>query len=73
LLYPGDDRGDHGRAAAGFVIAITVAWITIMIAAMRLDQRDSPCEEQCFAFSFAGWSNCLACCFVPLMIQQAAL
>ncbi|MDQ1473774.1 MAG: hypothetical protein QOJ99_5254 [Bryobacterales bacterium] len=63
--------GGNGGAAAGFVLGVTAAWIVILVGAMRLDQRDVPSEEQSFSFSFAGWSNCMACCFVPLMIQSA--
>jgi hypothetical protein len=68
-LYSRGYTGDNGGAAIEFVLAVTAVWIVTLVIAMRLDQGEVLPEEQSFSFSFASWSNCMAFCFVPLMIQ----
>jgi hypothetical protein len=64
-LYP----GGNVSAAAGFIFGVTAAWLAVIGMAMHMQADGVPSDEQDFSVSFAGWSNCMACCLVPLMIQ----
>jgi hypothetical protein len=59
-----------GTAAAGFVFSVTAAWAILIAVAARLDRRETvPAEDIDFSVRFAGLSNCMACCLVPLLMQ----
>jgi hypothetical protein len=62
--------GSDGTEAAGFVFAIAAAWMILTAAAARPDHRETvPADDLDFSVRFAGWSNCMACCLVPLFMQ----
>jgi hypothetical protein len=62
--------GRDGTAAAGFIGSITAAWMILIAVAARLDRRETvPADELDFSVRFAGLSNCMACCLVPLLVQ----
>ena len=65
-VYPDPD----GAAAAGLIFAITAAWVFSICVAARFDRRETvPDDDLDFSVRFAGWSNCMACCLVPLLMQ----
>jgi hypothetical protein len=62
--------GRDGTEAAAFVFAIAAAWMILIGVAARLDHRETvPADDLDFSVRFAGWSNCMACCLVPLLMQ----
>jgi hypothetical protein len=62
--------GSDGAEAAGFIFAIAAAWVVLTSLAARLDHADKAhADELDFSIRFAGWSNCMACCLVPLFMQ----
>jgi hypothetical protein len=65
-LFP----GGGGLHAAECIVAVPLGW-TAVIGAGAVLTRPEPLssEDAAFSVSFAGWSNCMAWCLVPLMAQ----
>jgi hypothetical protein len=62
--------GRQGGAAASLILEVAVAWVILIAVAARLDHRETvPADDLDFSVRFAGWSNCMACCLVSLLMQ----
>jgi hypothetical protein len=52
------------------VVAGAAAWVCLIAVAARLDRRETvTAEDLDFSLQFAGWSNSMAVCLVPLLLQ----
>lgn len=52
------------------VVAGTAAWVCLIAVAARLDRRETvTADDLDFSLRFAGWSNSMAVCLVPLLLQ----
>ncbi len=52
------------------VLAGAAAWVCLIAVAARLDRRETvTADDLDFSLQFAGWSNSMAVCLVPLLLQ----
>jgi hypothetical protein len=52
------------------VVAGTAARVCLIAVAARLDRRETvTADDLDFSLRFAGWSNSMAVCLVPLLLQ----
>jgi hypothetical protein len=72
LVMTGTQLFPAGEAslAAGLVLAVAIAWVLVITMSARSTNRAcAPVDELYFCVRFAGWSNSMACCLVPLITQ----
>jgi hypothetical protein len=56
--------------SADVIFTIAAAWVILISVAARFDRRETVAAADLdFSVRFAGWSNCMACCLVPLLMQ----
>jgi hypothetical protein len=56
--------------SADAILTIAAAWVLLIGVAARFDRRKTVAAADLdFSVRFAGWSNCMACCLVPLLVQ----
>jgi hypothetical protein len=63
--------GDLYPANSGVVVlGASAAWLVVLGLVARFDRLDAAASDELeFSMRFAAWSNCMAWCLVPLMMQ----